>query len=94
MFNWFKNLFRLADARPANAPKLCNIREQVVNDFVLGLQIQFEVVNDGTTRLRFFGEGCETGNREIVFDKDGMECGSGTYCGEEPPKPSWPIELD
>ena len=56
---------------------LCNIREQIINDLVTGLTLQFEAVGDGTTRLRIYGD-LPFGNREIIFDKEGKESASGT----------------
>lgn len=57
---------------------LCNIREQIITDLVTNLTLQFETVDDGTTRLRIYGDSLPLGNREIIFDKDGKESASGT----------------
>ncbi len=56
----------------------CNIREQIINDLVTGLTLQFEAISDGTTRLRIYGDSLPLGNREIIFDKEGKESASGT----------------
>ena len=55
----------------------CNIREQIINDLVTGLTLQFETVDDGTARLRIYGDFLPLGNREIIFDKDGREAATG-----------------
>ena len=65
------------------------IREQIVEDLPSGLTFQFEVVPDSTARYRLciFGD-LPFGNREILFDVNGKEAGSGTalagLC-----KPTW-----
>ncbi|MDE2103961.1 MAG: hypothetical protein KGL39_42385 [Patescibacteria group bacterium] len=55
------------------------IKEQIVDDKPSGLTLQFEVVPDSTARyrLRIYGD-LPFGNREILFDVDGEEAGSGT----------------
>jgi hypothetical protein len=57
---------------------VCVIREQIINDLVTDLTFQFETVDDGTARLRIYGDALPLGNREIIFDKDGKETASGT----------------
>jgi hypothetical protein len=70
------------------------IREQIVEDLPSGLTFQFEVVPDSTARyrLRIFGD-LPFGNREILFDVNGKEAGSGTalagLC-----KPTWLTVVD
>lgn len=65
------------------------VKEQIVEDRATGLTFQFEVVPDSTARyrLRIFGD-LPYGNREIVFDVEGKEAGSGTaltgFC-----RPAW-----
>ena len=54
------------------------IKEQIVEDGVSGLSIQFKVMPDGTPRLVIYGESLPCGNREIVFDENGAEAGAGT----------------
>ena len=56
----------------------CTIKEQIINDLVAGLTFQFESVGEGQSTLRIFGDILPLGNREINFDKDGNEVGSGT----------------
>lgn len=55
--------------------------EQIVEDLVSGLTFQFEVMPDGESRLRVFGDTLPFGNREIVFDAAGVEAGGGSYTG-------------
>lgn len=66
---------------------ICKIREQIIEDPVSGLTIQFEAKDDGTTRLRLFGN-LPFGNREIVFDTDGQEAAAGVALGGIC-RPSW-----
>lgn len=67
------------------------VREQIVEDPASGLTIQFEVMPDGSPRLRLFGD-LPHGNREIVFDHAGREVGAGTstqgLC-----RPAWMTEV-
>ena len=64
------------------------IKEQIIEDPVSGLAIQFEVMPDGDRRLRLFGSILRFGNRELVFNESGKMSGSGTHttglC-----KPTW-----
>ena len=53
------------------------VAEQIIEDPVSGLTIQFERVADGTGRMRIYGD-LPYGNREFVFDKNGTEAGAGT----------------
>ena len=73
--------------------KYWSVKEQIVEDPVSGLTFQFEVLPSGTKILRIFGERLPYGNRDIFFDQDGIEDGSGTstsgLC-----KPSWPTEIE
>jgi hypothetical protein len=54
------------------------VLEQVVNDPASGLTIHFEVLPDGSRRLRLRGESLPYQNREFVFDVDGRHAGAGT----------------
>ena len=54
------------------------IREQIIEDLVLGMTFQFEVMPNGEPRFRIFGKALPFGNREIIFDDEGTEAGSGT----------------
>ena len=71
--------------------KLCLIREQIIEDPVSGLSLQFEVADDGTGRLLIYGD-LPYGNRQFVFDREGREAGAGTalrsIC-----RPSWLREV-
>lgn len=55
------------------------IKEQIIEDAASGLTFQFEVDPESSApmRLRIFGD-LPFGNREIVFDRNGEEAGSGT----------------
>lgn len=68
------------------------INEQILEDLASGLTFQFELREDGTTAMRIFGDMLPYGNREIIFDVDGVQIGSGTVtkglC-----KPAWPGPL-
>jgi hypothetical protein len=69
------------------------VKEQIIED-ASGLTIQFEVVPNDTARyrLRLFGDSLPFGNREILFDVDGIEAGSGTaFC--RGCKPTWLTEI-
>ena len=67
---------------------VCNVREQIVEDRATGLVLQFECNNGHGLRLVIAGRNLPFGNREIVFDSEGREAGSGTLVGEFR-KPSW-----
>jgi len=71
--------------------RLCSIKEQIIEDEVSGLTLQFEHCDDGTSRLRIYGD-LPLGNREIYFDLNGDEGGAGTsligLC-----RPSWLHEI-
>ena len=53
------------------------IQEQIIEDAVTGLTLQFEVVPDGTCRLRIYGD-LPFGNRDLAFDAEGKMTGTGT----------------
>jgi hypothetical protein len=69
----------------------CIIREQIVEDPASGLTLLFECEN-GRTRLVIGGEALPFGNREILFDPDGKEAGTGTLVGRFR-RPSWLKEV-
>ena len=73
--------------------KTWRVKEQIIEDRVTGLTYQFEVMPDGEMRFRIFGDGLPFGNREIIFDADGAEAGSGTatrgLC-----RPAWMEQID
>jgi hypothetical protein len=60
------------------AAKRWAVKEQIVQDAVSGLTLQFTVSNapDAPFRLRITGD-LPFGNREILFNADGEEAGSG-----------------
>ncbi len=66
------------------------IQEQTVEDPVTGLTFQFETLpgSDAPFRLRVFGKTLPHGNREILFDKDGVEAGGGV-CVSGLCRPAW-----
>jgi len=67
--------------------KDCVIKEQIIEDGVTGLTLQFDALSDGTTRLNIIGD-LEMGNRSFIFNKQGEEAGAGTALGGTP-RPSW-----
>ena len=74
-------------AKPDGAK--CAIREQIIEDPVSGLTLQFAFVpeSDAPVRLRLFGP-LRHGNREFLFDKEGNEAGAGTTISGSC-RPSW-----
>ncbi len=69
----------------------CVLNEQIIDDPVSGLTIQFELNDDNTVRMKIFGD-LPLGNREFVFDKNGNEAGAGTALSC-PTRPSWLREV-
>jgi hypothetical protein len=69
--------------------KLCSVLEQIIEDPASGLTLQFVSMpgSDAPVRLRIYGN-LPFGNREILFDKNGAEAGSGTALSGSCP-PSW-----
>jgi hypothetical protein len=67
-------------------PKPWTVLEQVVNDLASGLAIHFEVLSDGSRRLRLVGDVLPCRNREFRFDSDGRYTGGGTDMRRDPPK--------
>ncbi|MCH8112187.1 MAG: hypothetical protein IH905_09590 [Proteobacteria bacterium] len=73
--------------------RLCEIREQIIEDPVSGLTFQFLLMpdSDAPVRLRVFGA-LPHGNREFLFDHNGQEAGAGTaFSGTC--RPSWLREV-
>ena len=71
--------------------QICIIKEQIIEDLVSGLTLQFERLDTETTKLTIYGD-IPFGNREIIFDKDGEETGAGTaLMGVR--RPSWLSEV-
>jgi len=70
--------------------KLCSIREQIIEDPVTGLSIQFvsRPDTDSPVRMVIFGALPDGGSREILFDAEGNEAGAGTALGVSC-RPSW-----
>ena len=66
------------------------IREQIVKDLPSGLTLVFERMPSGLCKLSIFGD-LPYGNREIIFDEDGVEAGGGTCLGNC--RPSWLREV-
>ena len=73
--------------------KICEIMEQIIEDPVTGLIFQFELKpgSDAPIRLHIYGD-LPYGNREVLFDKDGIEAGAGTSLRGSC-KPSWVKEV-
>ena len=69
------------------------IKEQIVEDLVTGLTLQFVYMpdSDAPYRLKISGD-LPYGNREILFDKNGKEAGSGTSLVGSSPA-SWISEV-
>lgn len=74
--------------------KMCEIREQIIEDLVTGLTFQFERKEDSDcpVRLRIFGN-LPYGNRELLFAPDGELGGTGTYLGDAPCRATWLQEV-
>lgn len=70
---------------------VCRIREQIIEDAVSGLIIEFEAKDDGSTRFRLYGD-LPFGNREFVFDSDGKEAAAGVAVAGAC-RPSWLKEV-
>jgi hypothetical protein len=68
---------------------ICSIREQIIEDPVSGLTLQFihKPGTDAPYRLYIFGN-IPHGNREILFDRNGAEAGAGTALTESC-RPGW-----
>ncbi len=62
----------------ARDPKKCIINEQVIEDLVTGITLQFRVALDGTSSLLMVGDCLKFGNREFLFNIEGWKCGSET----------------
>jgi hypothetical protein len=69
------------------------IKEQIIEDPVSGLSFQFTVTEGGNSpfRLHVFGA-LPNGNREFVFDKDGIRSGAGSTIGGIC-RPTWLSEV-
>jgi len=61
--------------KPTGKP--CLIREQIIEDPVSELTLQFEAFDNGTVRLCIYGD-LPFGNREFIFDENGELGGTGT----------------
>lgn len=72
---------------------ICCIREQIIEDLVSGLTLQFVHIpgSDAPVRLRIFGN-IPHGNREILFNGDGAEAGAGISLVDSC-RPSWIREI-
>lgn len=83
------------DSKMATKPdaKEWNVKEQIVEDRVSGLTLQFETVPESSApfRLRIFGS-IPFGNRELLFGETGEAAGSGTYVAGC--RPSWLKSVD
>lgn len=72
---------------------VCVIREQIIDDPVSGLTLQFvhKPGTDAPYRLHIQGN-LPHGNREILFNEQGAEAGAGTALAGSCP-PSWLREV-
>lgn len=70
------------------------VKEQIIEDLVTGLTFQFEIDEESTApmRLKIYGK-FPFGNREIIFDKNGEEAGSGSLVSGHC-RPSWKVDLE
>ena len=75
--------------KPGAAPLV--ILEQIIEDQVTGLTLQFSQTPSGETRLYLFGD-LPLGNREFHFDNTGALAGTGT-CLCQCRKPTWIKEV-
>ena len=70
--------------------KDCIIKEQIIEDLVTGLTLQFSAYDDetGGCKLTLIGPGLMYGNRDLIFNKEGEMVASGTatagFC-----RPTW-----
>ena len=77
------------------SPREWTVKEQVVEDLASGLTFQFESIpgSDAPFRLRIFGSILPFGNREILFNSEGEEAGSGTLLSGLC-RPTWLTNVD
>lgn len=68
------------------------IKEQIIEDIVTGITLQFEVAPDGAPSLRLYGD-FEFGNRDMSFSLEGENTGAGTLVSGLC-KPAWTTEVD
>ncbi len=67
-----------------------NIQEQVIEDLVSELTLQFIGLPNGRSKLVIFGDNLQYGNRDLTFDSDGWHDGAGTFVGTGcKPKPTF-----
>jgi len=59
-----------------------SINEQVIEDIISGLTIEFRLCEDGEARMLLRSPNLPFGNREIQFDKDGRYAGAGTWLSQ------------
>ncbi len=59
------------------------VKEQIIEDPVLGMTLQITVDEKGVTKLIFLGD-FPLGNREHLFYPDGTHMGSGTHLSQCP----------
>lgn len=69
------------------------VKEQIIEDPASGLTFQFEVMPNGESRFRVFGDNLPFGNREFIFDDDGQEAGAGTVTSGLC-RPGWLANID
>ena len=69
------------------------IQEQIIEDLPTELTFQFKAYPGGGGKMTVYGDGLPFGNRDIIFDKDGMECGGGTAMCQCPKKATFIKEV-
>ena len=75
--------------------KDCVIKEQIVEDKVTGITLQFQKLDaipekglKEEVKLTIYGDILPLGNRDIIFDENGEKCAGGTATGDTC-RPSW-----
>ena len=63
---------------PKEGETVCHIKEQIIEDPVTGLTIQFEAVPGGEYRVRLFTPVIPLGTANTLFDKEGTRWARGT----------------
>ena len=79
--------------------KDCRIKEQIIEDLVTGLTLQFahrdadpERGRKETIKLTIYGDILPYGNRDIIFNAEGVKCAGGTGVSGAC-RPSWLHEV-
>ena len=62
--------------------RVVSIKEQIIEDIVTSLTLEFKSREDGETRLYLRGDILPFGNREFHFNQDGCYVGTGKWLKE------------